>query len=70
MSILLLLIAIVATLAILFMSWIIYHAGKEIGWQKGFREGEKIGLANGQELGYLEAKDTVGDWYEPRPFGS
>ena len=53
----LLLIGIVSALSILCMSWIIYQAGKEIGWQTGFDEG------------YQEARESSGDWYEPRPAG-
>ena len=62
-------IGLVATLAILFMSWIIYHAGKEIGWQTGFHEGNKVGINRGHEEGYREAVETAGDWYAPRPAG-
>jgi len=69
MIIVLLLIAIGAVFSILLMSWIIYHAGKEIGWQTGFHEGNKVGINRGHEEGYREAVETAGDWYAPRPAG-
>ena len=56
---------IVLLLTSLTFIWLSYHAGRDIGWLEGFREGEKIGLANG----YREAQDTVGDRHKPRPFG-
>ena len=61
---------IVLLLTSLAFIWLSYHAGRDIGWLAGFQEGEKIGLANGHESGYLEAKDNLNDIYEPRPFGS